>query len=224
VILVIVDPATRICHWSRGDADHDELANDYSVRVSKAQVLDARAQDALQELAANVSPAGRRLAVLEGAVAWMEMLKRGEKLFVNVDEWINKSSGRMDVSIGRYVEQQTKIGSSEYRTTEYAPQLAFMTIGFSSWREMVRRQLPWAKLIPDESQEPNEDELHDRYLGEYGTWDSEDDRYYDYHGEFDSYRESALKSWREGLIGEYGGEVFTYLSLLTRMIHSFSRA
>jgi hypothetical protein len=210
VILVLVDPTTRICHWVRGDTDHRERTNDYAVRVPKANVLDANAKDALEELAANVSPAGRRLAVLEGAVPWMEMLGRGERLYVNVDEWINKSSGRMDVSIGTYVEKEKEIGSHKYRTTDYAPQLEFMTMGVTSWREMVRRQLPWAKLILDESQEPDEDELHDRYLGEYGTWDSEDDRYYDCRGEFDSYRKAAMKSWREGFIGEYAGEVFTY--------------
>jgi hypothetical protein len=212
VILILVDPSTRICYWARGDAEHHtEFETTFGVAVPKSRVLNDSAAHALEQLAENVAPAGSRLAMLEGAVPWMEMLRRGERLYLSVDEWVNKSSGRMDVSIGTYVEEEVKVASYAYSETKFKPMLEFGTMGFGSWREVVRRQFPWAKLVPDEHAQPDEDELHDAYLNEHGAWDHEDGRYFDYKGEFTEYRDAAMNAWRDGFIGEFGsGEVFSY--------------
>src|SRR5205085_11632494 len=66
VILILVDPKARLCFWSQADSEnHLEFDNNFGISVPKSQVLDDRARASLERLAANVSPAGRRLAGLE---------------------------------------------------------------------------------------------------------------------------------------------------------------
>jgi hypothetical protein len=141
----------------------------------------------------------------------MERIARGDRIFLNVDEWVNKTSGRMDVSLGAYIDHTVRRGSYSYKETEFEPFQEFMTIGFASWREMATRQFQWAKFVPDEYSEPVEDTVHDAYLSEHGAWDSEDGVYIDVMGEFEDYWDEALKAWRDGFIGEDGGgEVSRY--------------
>lgn len=227
VLLILVNPSTRGCYWARGDADDlIEFKTTYGIAVPKSQMLDVRCATMLEELAANAAPAGRRLAALDGAAPWMEALKRGERLYVNVDHWVNKSSQRMDVSIGSYVQEEEKIGSHAFIRTHFKPLAQFGAMGFGSWRELVRQQFPWATLTPDEVTKPDEDDLYDMYLAEYGTWDSEDHSYYDFRGEFADYLGAAVEAWRHGLVGDFGnGEVIGYrMELkLNRLGRSFLR-
>lgn len=212
VILTIVNAEAKEVYWARGDTEHpDVFDTKVGIRVPKSQVLDACASDELRELAKNVPPEGRRLALLDGALPWMERLATGERLYLEVDEWINKSSRRKDVTIARYVDEDVTLEGVSYTRKGLEQVSRFSTSGLESWRDILRHQFPWATGIPDEDAEPDEDELYDAYLAEHGIWDSEDEVYIDYKGEFSEYREAAMDAWRNGFIGEDGsGEVFRY--------------
>ena len=197
-------------------ADIPESPKTLGILVPKSQVLDDRAGPALQQLAENAAPAGIRLARLEGDAPLMARLKAGERIFVSADRWVNKSSGRMDVSLGTYVERPRTVGTFTHTTTEFEATEQFLSIGFTSWEEMVQRQFPWAKAVPDEFAEPDEDDLYDAYLAETGAWDSEDKVYIDVRGEFKQYRRAALRRWRSGIVEENdNGEIDTYRMELT---------
>lgn len=67
--------------------------------VPKAQVLDANARNALRS-AAEGDPYVLRIRELQPAKPWMELLASGARLVIDIEECVNKTSGRGSITLG----------------------------------------------------------------------------------------------------------------------------
>jgi hypothetical protein len=207
VLLVLVDLANvGACYWTHASDPRCESTGDtVKIRVPKSQKLDGQSRGALADLAANVSPSGRRLAALEADVPWMQILHGGGELSVDVTVWHNKSSERKDIAIGQYGPDRSMPAGLAALANTFTPLSEFSTIGGGSVRQVLEGLFQWASLEIDEDVH-DEDELYDRYLGENGAWDSEDKCYIDVLGEFKEW----LAYHREREAYDEDGEVTRY--------------
>lgn len=92
-----------------------------------------------------------------------------ERLIVEVDEWINKSSGRGSLMVRRL--------SESYREDEALVKWPYFIAPGWDYEELIAAFFPWATLRPD----PFFYEEYDRegWLLDNGIWDNEDGWFYD---------------------------------------------
>lgn len=101
VIVVLCDTATRICYWQLVNMTTLERTSDvgWKMLIPEVQKLDEDSRLRLEE-AASADPYVLRLRNLQLSRTWMIMLANGERLVIEVEEWINKSSGRGAIKLG----------------------------------------------------------------------------------------------------------------------------
>jgi hypothetical protein len=108
---------------------------------------------------------------------WMERLRDGELLLLDVDEWVNKSSGRGDfrlLTLDRHLDEQV------------VRDWPFQLFPGVPYEELIPRLFPWAKI---EVHEPTYDQAdEDRWEQDEGIWDSEEGRYIVYGASFEDWR------------------------------------
>jgi hypothetical protein len=208
VLLVLVNPASKMIYWTRGDAaDHTETDKGFRIRVKKANLLDASARFELVELAENTTEENRRLARLQADLPIIVKLNEGEHVVIDIRHWQNKSSGRMDYWIGVPGRNATGDGPRDL-----VPLTSGMVIGTGG--DVLRAisfLAPWADTEQDEDfDQAAEEQLYDEYLAETGTWDSEDQVYIDSHGTFKEWVRRRREA-SDGLLAYYeDGEVSQY--------------
>lgn len=192
VIVVLHDPATGVCYWQTVRAETLGGKSGRTVIVPKEQRLGRETARRLA-LVAEGSPYQLRLRRLQIAKPYMEALERGTRLLLEVDEWINKSSGRGDFKlIAESAEgEETVLGEWPY-----------VLLPGASYDEAIPQLFPWADLEVDE--QTYEDADRDQWDLECGAWDSEDGDYIFHSQDFDEWRQG-----RGGGLRPYGddGEV-----------------
>ena len=103
VLIVLYDPELERCYWQLIDNSTLEKTKGAGrrVKVPDAQILDESAVAALRD-AADGDPYELRLRQLRLARSWMRLLVDGKRLVIDIEEWVNKTSGRGAISqIGR---------------------------------------------------------------------------------------------------------------------------
>src|SRR5436305_565726 len=70
----------------------------WKVLVPENQVLDEGARESLRQ-AAEADPYSIRMHSLALDRPWMELLREGKRLVIDIEEWINKTSGRGKVTL-----------------------------------------------------------------------------------------------------------------------------
>lgn len=177
VVLVLHDPEANLSYWqSVVDANVEKTEKAWKIEVPFGQVFDPSAMKALNELAAGPIYE-RRLRRLVLDRPWMMLLENGEQLFLEAEEWINKSSGRGSLVL------KARNGEGEERSVQDWP-----FVMFPGWPyEFVFRQLfPWADLSVDEEFYGDHDE--EAFDNECGIWDGEDKRYIGHTEDFSEWR------------------------------------
>ena len=196
VVLVLHDPDANLSYWQYVEEKNVQKTDKaWKIEVPFDQVFDKSAMKALYELAAGPIYE-RRLRRLVLDRPWMILLENGEQLFLEAEEWINKSSGRGSLALkARGAEGE------EYLVQEWP------FVMFPGWPyELVFRQLfPWADLSVDEEFYENSDE--EAFDNACGIWDGEDKRYIGHTEDFSEWR-SGLPELRPYEIA--GGEVAMY--------------
>jgi hypothetical protein len=197
VVLVLHDPGANVSYWqSVSDSNIEKTDKAWKIEVPFNQTFDKSAMKRLYDLAEGPIYERRvRRLVLDRP--WMLLLENGERLFLEAEEWINKSSGRGSLALKARDEEE----GSERLVQDWP------FVMFPGWPyEFVFRQLfPWADLSVDEEfYHDRDEELFDDACG---MWDGEDKRYI---GHTEDFRE-----WRSGLpeLRPYqidGGEVARY--------------
>jgi len=119
------------------------------------------------------------VAVAELAKPWMELAASGKRLMVDIEEWINKTSGRGSISLGVDNEDGEK-------PEELASWGVFL--GLASYAEVVPRLFAWADV--QVHAETYEDAEYDRYEAECVIYDNEGDRFV--AEDFDEWRSGRL--------------------------------
>src|SRR4030042_5749538 len=161
VVLILHDPQNSIIIWQAiNEKIIIKTSKGWKVEIPLDQILDEHTVDDLSKIA-DVAPYILNLQQLQLARSWMERLESGYYLFVEVEEWVNKSSGRGSVKlIIQDAEGKTK---DEYN----------WFVMFPGWRyeEALLQFFPWADLSIDEPF--YEDYDREQWKLECGSYDNE---------------------------------------------------
>ncbi|MER8043483.1 DUF4365 domain-containing protein [Streptomyces sp. NPDC094032] len=202
VVVVLYHPERRRCYWQLVNRRtlQETSTGGWKLLVQEAQLLDASARKTLRE-AAEGDPYELRIRELQLAKPWMELLAGGKRLVVEMEEWVNKSSGRGEISLGVDNENGEK-------PEELASWSVFL--GLASYAEVVPKLFAWADAhVHPETYNESE---YDQYTADCCIW-------------ADEYEPSApvsFEEWKQRLIPERirpyrngGGEVDFYRLELT---------
>lgn len=159
VAVVLFHPQTQQCHWQLVTEETVEQGprGGLKLLVPRSNVLDASAAEALRK-ASDGAPYDLRLRQLGLAKPWLQMLNQGERLIIDVEEWVNKTSGRGEITLS--------IERNDAGRTELARWGLF--IGMHSYEEALPKLFPWADLRVHE--ETYDMEEYEQYELDYPTW------------------------------------------------------
>ncbi len=101
VLVVLYDPKSALCHWQvvSDETLTKTATGGWKMFVPKEHVLDDRSKVTLRA-AADGDPYMLRIRELRLAKPWMQLLASGNRLVVDIEEWVNKLSGRGSISLG----------------------------------------------------------------------------------------------------------------------------
>lgn len=170
----------------------DSRAASWRVFVPESQVLGPHARQELTKLA-DGDPYMLRVRQLRLALPWMELLRSGRRLLFDVDEWVNKMSGRgsfMLRSVDDACEDSLDVGQWS------------VMLGLRPYEQVLPELFPWGDVGIHE--ETYDDADHEQYEQECVTVDSEGDEFYsmDFQEWRDLRRPDELRAYGESGNGE----------------------
>lgn len=163
VLVVLVDTeraeawwqcVSRETVWSTGKG--------YKMSVPQHQRLGA---DSGLELAALADADSYTLGLrqLQAMASWMRVLEEGGRVLLEVEEWVNKSSGRASLQLTAWDADGEEFGSMNW---------PFLIFPWADYAVELPRLFPWAEL----SVEGESD--YELYEAQCGVWDKEEGRYF----------------------------------------------
>jgi hypothetical protein len=167
VVIVLFHPQTELCHWQLVTTETlvKTASGGWKMLIPTQQVLDESARISLHE-AAEGDPYVLRIRELQLDRQWMRLLAGGKRLVIDIEEWINKSSGRGAITLG--------VDNEDGRTP--APLAKWgVLLGRLSYAVAVTELFPWADVIVHEATYDQAD--YERYETECVIVDSEGDRF-----------------------------------------------
>jgi hypothetical protein len=175
VVIVLFDPQTNQSYWQSVTRTKLEktTAGGWKLLIPECQVLDASAARPLST-AAEGDPYLLRMRQMQLAKPWMILLHNGKRLVVDIEEWINKTSGRSTISLG--TDHQN--GAIETLATWGVFK------GLASYAQTLPQLFAWANV--DIHEDTYDDAEYDAYLSECTFVDREGDRIYT--DDFESWR------------------------------------
>lgn len=202
VVIVLYHPEMKRCHWQLVNQETlvKTSTGDWKLLVPGGQVLDASARELLRQ-AAEGDPYELRLRQLRLAKPWMDLLASGKRLVVDMEEWVNKSSGRGDISLG--VDHED--GEKPEKLASWG-----VFLGLASYAEVVPKLFAWADArVHAETYDGTE---YDQYRADCCIWNDE----------YEPFAAVPFEDWRRSLDAERirpyrngGGEVDFYRLELT---------
>jgi len=181
VIVVLYDPATEKAYWQAVTLKTvTALKKGWKIEVPFDQMLGKKSAQALSELAEGPDNL-RRLNALALAKPWMELLQKGEELFLEADEWVNKSMGRGSLKL------RARDSSGKERDVKDWPFVMFPGMPYVG---VFPHIFPWANISVDEEFYAEYDEGY--YDNECGVWDNEDGRYIMHTEDFNEWRGALM--------------------------------
>ncbi|MFS8103518.1 DUF4365 domain-containing protein [Lentzea alba] len=157
VAVVLYHPETKHCHWQLVNRQtlQETSTGGWKLLVPEAHVLDASAANRLR-VAAEGDPYVLRLRQLQLAKPWMELLASGKRLMVDIEEWINKTSGRGSISLG--------VDNADGQKPEKLASWG-VVLGLASYAEVVPQLFAWADVqVHEETYEKAESNAYDTYV------------------------------------------------------------
>lgn len=138
VVVVLYHPARERCYWQLINRETliETSRGGWKLLVPETQVLDAGARAALSQ-AAEGDPYTLRIRELQLARPWMKMLTEGIRLVIDIEEWVNKTSGRGTIALG--VDNED--GNDPERLVSWN-----VFLGLSSYVEVVPKLFAWANV------------------------------------------------------------------------------
>ncbi|MEU8763021.1 DUF4365 domain-containing protein [Streptomyces sp. NPDC048659] len=177
VVVVLYHPERERCYWQLVDRETlvETSRGGWKLLVPEGQVLDEGARAPLSR-AAEGDPYTLRVRDLRLARLWMRMLDDGARLVIDIEEWVNKTSGRGRIALG--VDREDG-GDPE-------PLVSWTVyLGRSDYVEVVPKLFAWADV--GLHAETYEDAEYDTYPYERDGWGSLHP-YANPSGEVDFYR------------------------------------
>ncbi|UYB40269.1 DUF4365 domain-containing protein [Streptomyces sp. Je 1-4] len=138
VAVVLYHPEEECCYWQLVNRETliETRRGSWKLLVPEAQVLDKSARAALSQ-AAEGDPYTLRIRELQLARPWMRMLVEGMRLVIDIEEWVNKTSGRGAIALG--VDNED--GNDPEQLVSWN-----VFLGLSSYVEVVPKMFAWANV------------------------------------------------------------------------------
>lgn len=169
VIVVFCNIDTGKAYWESVERDRvlQGPKGGKRILIKEAKELTEASKEELAELSAG-SDYDLRIRRLRLALPWMRLLSNGRRVLLEAEEWINKSSGRGDLSI-----------VSVDATNEDRDELGkwMITAGLREYESLLPTLVPWANAVIHEETYEEAD---------YDAWQSECVRYVDGYFRFES--------------------------------------
>jgi hypothetical protein len=207
VILALHDPDSRTVVWQRV-AEHlvETTGKGWKLAVPLVNRLDAHSAGALVELT-DGDRYTLALNALRADLGWMRLLVEGGRVWVEIEEWVNKTSGRGSI---RLVGARASGGERLERDRS-------VFLGLRPYGQLLPELFPWAWLVVDDDFYADHEE--DLWRLEEGFYDRERDSTIMVGLEFEEWRQmrgltglrpyqveaGELARWRvEVALGELG--------------------
>lgn len=126
-----------------------------------------------------------RLNKLQLAKPWMEIANGDNCLILEVEEWVNKSSGRTGLKLLAIGRKGNEIVVRDW---------PMIFLPGRDYEQTLRELFPWATLEIDEEYYESYD--RNNYENECGIWDSEDKKYMGFTEDYEDWEKENIK---EGL-------------------------
>lgn len=161
VVIVLHNPDTGVTIWESVSADKiRRTGKGWKIVIPSKNSLDVSARSRWSALAEG-PPYQRRLRRLVLARPWMELISEdGKELFLEFEEWINKSSGRGAMRLLARDENGDEEVVEDWGAVAFPGQI---------FQEVIHYLFPWAEFYIDENYyEVYDDALH---IAETGSFD-----------------------------------------------------
>lgn len=140
VIIVLYDPTNDECYWNVVNPKTATLTKkNWKIEIPFSNLL-KKAKSKLFELADNLTEYEKKFNTFLFAKPWMKEIIIGNKIVLNVEEWINKTSGRGDFKLRIFdkngVERQVFNQS-------------FWGFGLKPYPQVFKELFPWASITID---------------------------------------------------------------------------
>lgn len=167
VAVVLCCPETSECYWQLVNEETlvKTSRGGWKLLIPEGQRIDEDAGAPLRAAAAG-DPYVLRIRELQLARPWMQLVAEGNRLVIDIEEWVNKSSGRGSISLGIYHD----LGQEPTRLAEWG-----VLLGRESYAEVIPRLFAWADVEVHE-ETYDEADYDDAYEAECVWNDSEGDR------------------------------------------------
>jgi hypothetical protein len=140
VIVALYDVDKDVFYWEAISKDNvRRTGKDWRIDVPKQNILSEESLPKLKALT-QPPPYTQRLNRLRLDRKWIDLVASGEVVYVEFDDWVNKSLPRFAVEIG--CDTRNDIESQQWPMT-YGPGLSF--------EELLAHLLPWADFRMDET-------------------------------------------------------------------------
>lgn len=140
VIIVLYNPTNDTCYWNVVNLKTVELTTkNWKIKIPFSNLL-KDAKQKLFELADNLTDYERKFNTFLFAKPWMKEIVIGNKVVLNVEEWINKTSGRGNFKL-RIIDKNGIERQIFNRS--------FLGFGTKSYIEVFKELFPWASIIID---------------------------------------------------------------------------
>lgn len=152
VIIVLYSPTLDKCIWEYVDKQTLVLyENQWKIRIPQNKTIEDNFSD-LYEIAKNISEYEHRHASLVFAKDWMLEARKQGSLVLEVEEWINKSSGR-----GTFVLKSF----DEVGNEKILFEREFFGFGNKNYSQVIEALFPWADIGVDKEYYDNNYEMYD---------------------------------------------------------------
>lgn len=164
VIIVLYSPSLDECFWEIvNNQTLIHCQKQWKIRIPKTQTINNSFLK-LCEVANNMSKYEHRHASLVLAKEWMLEARKQGSLILEVEEWINKSSGR-----GRFILKSADDGGEEKIIFDHE----LFGFGLKSYDQVIQEMFPWANIEVDK--EFYEENYEDGDDGNWDMYDKDDD-------------------------------------------------
>lgn len=141
VILVLYNPQDDKCYWKEVNEETAVLTGkNWKIEIPITNVLDNSTKSQLVRIADNLTEYEKKFNSFLLAKPWMQEIVSGNKVVLNVQEWINKTSGRGDFKL--------KI-LDKTRQEKQIFDRSFLGFGLKPYEQVFKELFPWAKIIID---------------------------------------------------------------------------
>jgi hypothetical protein len=167
VAIVLVDPESGTCFWELVNPEtlSRSKGGGWKLLVPEVHILDQSAAKPLLE-AMTADPYVLRIRELRLARPWIEMLHGGRRLVVEIEEWVNKLSGKGYITLAEDGED----GTRPAKLAEWE-----VWLGGASYAEVVPMLFAWAdfSIHPETYEDADQEQFESECVFE----DEEGDRF-----------------------------------------------